>query len=57
MEVDLGWINGDRKDCGFGWGKIRDGGEQLFSRLGVKSGIEESVGVCSKVGEKRGIKE
>ncbi len=24
------WINGGRKDHGFGWGKIRDGGEQLF---------------------------
>ena len=31
-EVGLGWINGGRKDHGFGWGKIRDGGEQLFSR-------------------------
>ena len=29
-EVGLGWINGGRKDHGFGWGKIRDGGEQLF---------------------------
>ena len=29
-EVGLGWINGGRKDCSFGWGKIRDGGEQLF---------------------------
>ena len=29
-EVGLGWINRDRKDCGFGWGKIRGGGEQLF---------------------------
>ena len=26
-EVGLGWISGGRKDCGFGWGKIRDGGE------------------------------
>jgi len=26
-EVGLGWINGGRKDRGFGWGKIRDGGE------------------------------
>ena len=29
-EVGLGWINGDRKNRGFGWGKIRGGGEQLF---------------------------
>ena len=29
-EVGLGWISGCRKDRGFGWGKIRDGGEQLF---------------------------
>ena len=26
----LAWINGGRKDRGFGWGKIRGGGEQLF---------------------------
>ena len=26
----FGWINGGRKDRGFGWGKIRGGGEQLF---------------------------
>ena len=29
-EVGLGWINGGRKDNGFGWGKIRDVGEQVF---------------------------
>ena len=29
-EVGLGWISGGRKDRGFEWGKIRDGGEQLF---------------------------
>ena len=29
-EVGLGWINGGREDRGFGWGKIRDGTEQLF---------------------------
>ena len=29
-EVGLGWINGGRKGHGFGWGKIRDGGKQLF---------------------------
>ena len=29
-EVGLGWINGGRKDHGFGLGKIRGGGEQLF---------------------------
>ena len=29
-EVGLGWINGGRKDRGFGWGMIRGGGEQLF---------------------------
>ncbi len=29
-EGGLGWINGGRKDCGFGWGKIRGGGERLF---------------------------
>ena len=29
-EVGLGWIKRSRTDCGFGWGKIRDGGEQLF---------------------------
>ena len=26
----LGWIYRGRKDHGFGWGKIRGGGEQLF---------------------------
>ena len=25
-----GWINGGRKDRGFGWAMIRDGGERLF---------------------------
>ena len=29
-EVGLRWINGGREDQGFGWGKIRGGGEQLF---------------------------
>ena len=29
-EVGLGWISGGRKDCGFGWGKKRNGGERLF---------------------------
>ena len=29
-ELGLGWINGGIKDRGFGWGKIRDDGEQLF---------------------------
>ena len=29
-EVGLGWINRCRKDRGFGWGKIRGGGELLF---------------------------
>ena len=29
-EVGLGWINGGRKDQGFGWGTIKGGGEQLF---------------------------
>ena len=28
--VGLGWFNGGRKDLGFGLGKIRGGGEQLF---------------------------
>ena len=28
--VGLGWINGGRKDHGFVWWKIRDGGDQLF---------------------------
>ncbi len=28
--VDLGLISGGRKDNGFGWGKISEGGEQLF---------------------------
>ena len=30
LKVSLGWINRGRKDRGFGWGKIRGGGEQLF---------------------------
>ena len=42
-----------RKDYDFGWGKIRDVGEQLFRRPGGKSGIQECVGVCSKAGKKR----
>ena len=29
-EVGLRWNIGGRKDHGFGCGKIRDGGEQLF---------------------------
>ncbi len=29
-EVGLGWMNGGRKDRGFGWGKIRGSGEKLF---------------------------
>ena len=29
-EVGFGWISRGREDHGFGWGKIRDGGEQLF---------------------------
>ena len=29
-EVCLGWINGGRKDRGFGWGKISEGGKQLL---------------------------
>ena len=41
-----------RKDLGFGWGKTRDGGEQLFRRPGGRSEIEESVGVYSKGGKK-----
>ena len=32
-EVGLGWINWGRKDRGFGWGKIRGGGEQLFLKI------------------------
>ena len=39
-EVGLGWINGGRKDRGFGWGMIRGGGEQLFLRPGGKNGNE-----------------
>ena len=46
--VGLGWISRGRKDRGFGWGKINDGGEQP----GGKSRIEESVRVCSKGGKK-----
>ena len=29
-EVSLGWINGGRKDRGFGWRMIRGCGKQLF---------------------------
>ena len=29
-EVGLGWINGGKKDRGFGWGMIRGCGEELF---------------------------
>ena len=29
-EVTLGWISGGRNDHGFGWRKIKGGGEQLF---------------------------
>ena len=39
----MGWISRGRKDRGFGWVKIRDGGEQLFYfKPGQKSGMEES---------------
>ena len=51
-EVGLGWINKGRKDRGFGWGKIRGGGEQLFRRPGGQNGIEQGVGVYSKGGKK-----
>ena len=50
-EVGLGQIRGCRKDRGFGWEKIRDGGEQLFWRPGGKSGTEVSVGVCPRGGK------
>ena len=39
-EVGLGWINGGRKDRGFGWETTRGGGELLFLRPGGKNGIE-----------------
>ena len=29
-EVGLGWISGGRKNRGFGEGKMKDGGKQLF---------------------------
>ena len=48
----MGWINGGRKDKIFVWGKIRGGGERLLRRPGGKNGIEESVGVYYKGGEK-----
>ena len=51
-EVGLGWINGGRKDRGFGWGTIIGGGEQLFWRPGGKNGMKESEGVYSKGREK-----
>ena len=51
-EVGLGWINRGRKDRGFGWGKIRGGGEQLLLMPGGKNGIEQSEGVYSN-GEKK----
>ena len=50
-EVGLGWIYRGKKDRGFGWGKIRGGGERLFRRPGGKNGIEESEGVYSKGGK------
>ena len=56
-DVAVGCINGGKKDRGFGWGKTRDSGEQLFRRPGGKSGIEESVGVCSRGRKKRRMKE
>ena len=52
-EVGLGWINGGRKDRGFGWGTIRGGGEQLFWRPGGKNWIEQSEGVYFKGGTKK----
>jgi len=53
MEVDLGWINGGRKDGGFEWGKMRRGGVHLF----MKSGIEESGSLFQRWGKKKGMKE
>ena len=35
-KVGLGWINGGRKNSGFGCGKMRDGGEDLEGRVGLK---------------------
>ena len=37
---ELGRIIGGIKDRGFGWGMIRGGGDQLFSRPGGKNGNE-----------------
>ena len=49
-EVGLEWINGGRKDRGFGWGKMVEDllVNSCFLKTWVKSGIEESVGVCSR---------
>ena len=49
----MGWISGDRKDCGFGWGKIRDGGEQRFEDLEGRVGLKRVWEFVPKAGKKR----
>ena len=53
-EVGLGWINGSRKDGGFGWGTIRGSGEQLgFEVLEGRMGLNRLRKFIPKAGKKR----
>ena len=52
-EVGLGRINRGRKDRGFGWGKIRGDGEQLFEGLEGGMGLNRVREFIPKAGKKR----
>ena len=52
LKVCLGWINGGRKDRAFGWGKMRDGGEQLFEDLEGSVGLKRVWEFIPKAGKK-----
>ena len=52
LKVGLRWINGGRKYRGFGWGKMRDGGEQLFEDLEGSVGLKRVWEFIPKAGKK-----
>ena len=52
-EVGLGWINGGRKDRGFGWGMIRGGVNSCFEGLEGRMGLKRVWEFILKVGKKR----
>ena len=52
-EVSFGWVNGGRRDRGFGWWKIRGDGEQLFRVLEGRMGLKRVWEFIPKAGKKR----